>query len=361
MPSKVLFLIPYPLKEAPSQRFRFEQYFDLLRQKGFTIHIQSFLVSQNWRLFFKSGAVPAKSVLLISGFLRRFLILFRAHRFDYVFIHREALPLGPPIFEWILAKVLRARIIYDFDDAIWLTDRGDENRLIRVLKWRQKVRQICRWAFKVSCGNEYLCDYARAYNHAVAYNPTTVDTDNVHSPSRTRTYLTGSVITIGWTGSHTTTKYLTSIENVLRRVTESFRNIEILIIADEKPGLQIPFTFREWNEATEVTNLEHIDIGIMPLPDDDWAKGKCGFKAIQYLSLNIPCVLSPVGVNTRVVTQGVSGFFCSSEDEWFEALSSLIQNGPLRKAMGEAGRNHIIRNYSVSANARNFLSLFENS
>src|SRR5688500_1091441 len=122
--------------------------------------------------------------------------------YDFVFIHREVSPLGPPIFEWILAKVLKKNIIYDFDDAIWLTDRHDESLVFRLLKWRSKVDLICRWSHKVSCGNEYLCRFAANFNNNVVYNPTTIDTENLHNPSFFK-QPSGHLdkITIGWTGS----------------------------------------------------------------------------------------------------------------------------------------------------------------
>jgi len=359
MPSKILFLVPYPLKQVPSQRFRFEQYFAILSRHGHTYVVQSFLTAQGWKIFLTKGHTFLKMVALLSGFAKRFSMLFRIRQFDFVFIHREATPLGPPVVEWLLAKILRAKIIYDFDDAIWLTDRKNESRLFRGIKWRSKVKQICRWAFKVSCGNEYLCDYARKVNQHVLYNPTTVDTEMLHKPDEVGKAHRQGVVTIGWTGSHTTTKYLAGIEKVLGQIQESNSNVSLLVIADRRPSLTIPYVFTAWSADTEIEDLAKIDIGIMPLPDDEWSKGKCGFKAIQYMALEIPCVLSPVGVNTQIVRNGVTGFLCSTDSEWFQALSTLIKDAGLRRSMGEAGRQTIVENYSVSSNTRSFLSLFE--
>jgi glycosyltransferase involved in cell wall biosynthesis len=358
MPSKILFLIPYPLEQAPSQRFRFEQYFTLLQENGHDIEIQSFLTSQNWQLFFKPGQIFSKIAALLRGFTRRFLIVFRITKFDFVFIHREATPVGPPIIEWLLAVAFKARIIYDFDDAIWLTDRKNESWLLRTIKWRTKVRQICRWSLRVSCGNEYLCEYARRFSQNVFYNPTTVDTEKVHRPGRINKKLRDKLI-IGWTGSHSTTKYLLEVEKILKQIQQRHPAVELLIIADRRPPLSIRYTFQVWDPDTEIADLEKIDIGIMPLPDDEWSKGKCGFKAIQYMALKIPCVLSPVGVNSRIVTNGLNGFLCATGEQWMDALGKLIGEPALRESMGEAGRKSIIENYSVSSNSRNFLSLFE--
>src|SRR5688572_27299650 len=175
MSKKILFLVPYPLHESPSQRFRFEQYFGLLRDHGYHYTIQSFLNSDNWKVFFKPGNTVVKAAALATGFAKRLIVVFKSPMYDFVFIHREAAPIGPPIFEWILAKVFGRKIIYDFDDAIWLTDRPSEPWILKVAKWRTKVESICGWSYKVSCGNEYLCSYANQFSSNVVYNPTTIE------------------------------------------------------------------------------------------------------------------------------------------------------------------------------------------
>src|SRR5690606_29515632 len=152
MVKKILFLVPYPLQESPSQRFRFEQYFGQLQQQGYRYKVQSFLNSDNWRAFFRPGNIITKAVALLSGFCKRIFIVLPSPMYDFVFIHREVTPVGPPVFEWLLAKVFRRKIIYDFDDAIWLTDRPDESWFFKLVKWRSKVASICSWSIKVSCG-----------------------------------------------------------------------------------------------------------------------------------------------------------------------------------------------------------------
>src|SRR3989337_2964037 len=207
MAKKILFLVPYPLHESPSQRFRFEQYFGLLQSHGYSYTVRSFLNSGNWKTLFKPGETLVKIGTLTSGFVKRIIVLFTSPMYDFVFIHREVSPLGPPIFEWILAKLLRKKLIYDFDDAIWLTDRENESFMLKVGKWRSKVSLICKWSYKVSCGNEYLCNYAAKFNKNVVYNPTTVDTENLHNPSLFKEiYSEQKRVRIGWTGSHSTLK-----------------------------------------------------------------------------------------------------------------------------------------------------------
>jgi glycosyltransferase involved in cell wall biosynthesis len=354
----VLFIVPYPLGESPSQRFRFEQYFDVLRQNGIEFRIQSFLGS-SWKVFYHPGQVFIKSWLLLSGFIRRTGMLFTLHRYDFVFIHREATPVGPPFFEWCIAKIFRKKIIYDFDDAIWLTDRMAEPVWMRWLKWRSKVGQVCSWSYKVSCGNKYLANYASMFNHSCIVNPTTVDTENIHNPKLyTRPPETGQVV-VGWTGSSSTLKYLEDFADVLEKVVEKFPEVVFHVIADRKPGERLHFVkFVPWNSATEIKDLSEFHIGIMPLPNDEWSQGKCGFKAIQYMAMEIPAIVSDVGVNSEIVDTEVNGLVVGPAAEWLEGISRLIQDGALRKRMGKSARLKIIERYSVESNVSTFLSLF---
>jgi len=357
---KVLFLFPYPLKESPSQRFRFEQYLELLKSKNISIKTQSFWDTKTWNILYKKGFFIKKTVGLLGGFIRRFFILFEASHYDFVFIHRECTPVGPPVFEWIIAKVWRKKIIYDFDDAIWLPDQAKESWPVRILKWRSKVKMICRWSDKVSCGNEYLQKFGLQFNHCSVYNPTTIDTVHLHNPLLYKKKNSNSKITIGWTGTHSTLNYLNELVPVLQRIEKENSNVKISIIANRAPGL--PFQslkFIPWNINTEIEDLFQFDIGIMPLSDDEWSKGKCGFKALQYMALGITTIASPVGVNKDIIDNGINGFLCSSQDDWINKLSELIQNEKLRKKIGEQGKTTVEQRYSVDSNSSNFLSLFE--
>jgi glycosyltransferase involved in cell wall biosynthesis len=361
MSKNILFLVPYPIGESPSQRFRFEQYFSILTKAGYQFDIQTFLSKDNWKLFFQPGQVIKKTFALLKGFAKRWIVPFHALSYDYIFIHRETTSLGPPVLEWILAKILRRKIIYDFDDAIWLTDRRNESMLLKVAKWRMKVGNICKWSYKVSCGNEYLCSFARKFNNNVYYIPTTIDTEHVHNRQLvTSVEPNDRKISIGWTGSHSTLKYLLELEPVLKRIETEFPDLEIIVIADRKPEMALSsLRFIPWNKNSEAADLMKIDIGIMPLPDDEWAKGKCGFKALQYMSLGIPSVVSPVGVNTTIIQNQINGYLASSDEQWIAILRSLIVNNDLRARIGESARQTILSRYSVISTSSSFLSLFE--
>lgn len=356
---KVLFLTPYPANVAPSQRFRFEQYFQILTLHGITFHPQSFISTKGWILLYKKGKSITKFFMLCLGFTKRFGIMFKINSYDLVFIHREVTPIGPPIFEWVIATVFRKKIIYDFDDAIWLTDRKNESYFIRILRWRSKVSSICNWSYAVSCGNEYLCDYARQFAKQVVYNPTTIDTEKLHRRDLYSIEKNPNKIVIGWTGSHSTLKYLKTIESELVALEKKFPMLELLVIADRKPELALKnLKFIPWSFENEITGLLEADIGIMPLPDDEWSKGKCGFKALQYLALEIPAVVSRVGVNANIVEHNQNGFLCSTSQEWITSLEHLITDEKERRAFGEKGRQKVIEEFSVLSNTQNFLTLF---
>lgn len=355
----IFFLFPYPLSESPSQRFRFEQYFTLLEKSGVACYKQSFWGIKTWRVLYKGGHTLQKVVGFLTGILKRMFLLTKIGNADYVFIHREMMPVGPPVFEWIIAKIYRKKIIYDFDDAIWLPNTSAENRIVSIIKWHSKTQLICKWSYRISCGNSYLADFAKLFNREVVFNPTTIDTENHHNPTLYPHRANGK-ITVGWTGSHSTLKYIDVVIPVLKQLETKYGAIfQFIVIANKKPELPLTnLVFIPWKEQTEIEDLSQIDIGIMPLTDDIWAKGKCGFKALQYMALQIPAVVSPVGVNTEIIDSGVNGFLCSSEEEWFNAINKLIKDESLRLRVGAAGRKKVMERYSVLSNSSTFLSLF---
>jgi glycosyltransferase involved in cell wall biosynthesis len=353
--------MPYPLGEVGSQRFRFEQYFPLLKEQGITFVTHSFWSQKIWSVLYKKGFFVKKTIGFISGFFRTIAILPSLKRYNFVFIHREIIPLGPPCIEWIMARVFGKKIIYDFDDAIWLPNTSKENRFISKIKWHGKVKQICRWSYRISCGNEFLATFARSYNKSVVVNPSTIDTTYHHAPSEYPSQKDQAPITLGWTGTHSTLHYLKTLEPVFQAIENKFSGrVQLLIIADKPPSLAVKsLRFLPWSKHSEINDLLKIDIGIMPLTDDIWAQGKCGFKILQYMSLGIPSIASPVGVNTKIIDQGVNGYLCQSPGEWIQTIESLIESKGLRVKIGQAAREKVISDYSILSNAAVFLSLFE--
>lgn len=357
MSLKVIFITPYPHGEAPSQRFRFEQYLKFLDEHEVSYCLHPFLNRKGWTNLYSRGGGVRKSYYLIIGFLKRFFILFKVPFYNYIFIHREATPLGPPIFEWIVAKALRRKIIYDFDDAIWLEDPLERGTFLSMLKWKSKVRLICQWSHKISVGNDFLAQYARKFNSNTVLIPTTIDTESVHNPSLYER-AKNTIPVIGWTGTHSTLHYLEQILPVIRKL-ESQHNFQFLVISNKKPHFDLKsLKYIKWNKKTEIQDLLKIDIGLMPLTNDLWSSGKCGFKALQYMALKIPALVSPVGVNNRIVQHEVNGYICSLEEDWEQRILELIEKPDIMIKIGEEGRTTVVKYYSVSSTRSAFLSLF---
>lgn len=357
---RILFLIPYPIGQAPSQRFRFEQYLEALPDHGHEYQLRPFLDEATWQILYRPGKTIAKIWGIVKGLVGRCADMLSARNYDFVFVHREAAPLGPPFFEWWLTKVLNKRLIYDFDDAIWISNTSAVNNIAAGIKWHGKVASICGWSYRNSCGNAYLASYARQFNPNTVINPTTIDTKHLHN--QVRNQATPGPLVIGWTGTHSTLKYLTPIVPVLARMEEEGLAFEFRVISNQDPYLPLRSAqFVAWKKATEIADLMTFHVGLMPLEDDPWAKGKCAFKALQYMALGVPALVSPVGMNTEVVEDGKNGLICADAVDWENRLRQLlapVTGAVLRQELGKAARITVEQRYSVQANTANFMGLF---
>lgn len=356
-PAKPLihFWVPYPQQVAPSQRFRVELFLPLLEREGYRYEVLSFLDRQAWDVLYKKGNALRKAWGTLKGFFRRITHLFRSSKADYIFLHREAAPLGPPLFEWMLAKVFRKKIIHEYDDAIWIPGGEKISFLKKWLKAAWKVKYIIRWSYKVVGGNDFLCDYARQYNPSVFRIPTVVDTEHGHY--KLKDQWEGDRVVVGWTGSHTTLHNLEEIEKLIPELKQE-ADFDFLIISNKPPDWKFDFIFKQWEAATEQEDLLKMHIGVMPLKKGPWFEGKCGFKLIQYLACGIPAVASPVGVNPQILLHEQCGYIAGNDAEWKDYLKKLINDASLRSAMGRKGREHMEKNYSLTSASCSFLELF---
>lgn len=297
-----------------------------------------------------------KGVGICWGFLKRFLLLFTIHQYDWVYIHREASPIGPPIFEWLIAKVWRKKIIFDFDDAIWLRLSSEANPLWPGLKCSWKVKNICNYSHTVTVGNKFLASYAQQYCKNVKIIPTVVDTACSHNKLKDHSE---EPLYIGWTGTFTNFPNLRKIIPVINKLLVKY-NFNFLIIADRDPQFSdVDYQYIQWNIKTEIQDLLQLHIGLMPLANTERELGKCAFKAIQYMSLGISAVVSPVGANCDVVQDEINGFWANNEEEWYAKIETLILDRTLRMQTGISSRKSIIERYSVLATSSSFLSLFK--
>jgi glycosyltransferase involved in cell wall biosynthesis len=351
---KVLFIVPYPT-EAPSNRLRVEQYFPYLLRQGVEPILRPFMSSDLYNIRYAPGSMARKVASLGLSTLSRFLDVQRAERTDLIFIHREAFPVGGPFIEEKLA--LRGRpLIFDFDDAIYLLNTGVMSRTVGLLKRPSKTARIVNLATTVVAGNENLKAYASRYNPNITVIPTPVDTAVFAPRPNGRAPRADDRVVIGWMGSNTTAPYLKMVGEALAVVERRYPNVEIRAIGGSYvPAVTPSQTIRRWNLDAELDDLHGFDIGIMPMPDTEWTRGKCGFKALLYMSCAIPPVCSPVGLTTDIVQDGENGLLATTTREWIDKLSLLVEDPALRRRMGDAGRQTVEEKYSLTTQAPRFL------
>lgn len=330
---KLLVLAKYD-QRAASTRYRFTQYFPALEAAGHQPELSPLLAEDYLDARF-AGRIPV-APLLKAG-LRRWNDLLRAGSFGTVVLNYEAFPYLPAIYERLLAT--QCPIVLDIDDAIF--HRYDQTPLMRAF-FGNKIPRIAALSRVVIAGNEYLANYLRPYQRDVRVIPTVVDT-SLYLPGKK----TGEgVPVIGWIGSPSTAEYLKAVLPVLREVADGKRARLVFVGAGARSGTGGENTeLREWAESREIADVQSFDIGIMPLPDDPWSRGKCGFKLVQYMACGLPVVASPVGVNSQIV--GKAGLLASSAEEWRNALLCLLESAAMRKELGEAARERAVGEYSL--------------
>lgn len=343
---KILFITLHRLNRSPGQRFRFEQYLSHLESNGFEWEISALLTERDDKRYYKKGNYHWKAWIALKGAVKRYKDVRRADQYDIIFLYREAYFIGTTWFERKFQKS-KAKLIFDFDDAIWMRDVSAGNKHLSILKDPRKTQRIIELSDRVFAGNRYLQEFALLYNPQTTIIPTTIDTTYLHNERKD--HKQKSKITVGWTGSRTTLKYLKPLYPVLNKLYKAY-NIEILVICDVAPEkATFPISFYPWTTQSEIKDLLKIDIGVMPLPDDKWARGKCGFKILQYMGLAIPAIASPVGVNKEIIKDGENGFLADSWSVWEDRLIELIKSIELRKQMGERGYETVENQYSVNA------------
>jgi len=354
---RILFIANHRLNRSPGQRFRFEQYLPFFEANGYECKLSYLISEKDDQILYSEGFFLRKTIIFFKTYLYRFKDLLSIKKYDYVFIFREALLTGSVFFEKRIKKA-GVKIIFDFDDAIWLLDTSSSNKKLEWLKNPQKTIVNIKLADAVIAGNNYLSTFAKQYNSNVSIIPTTIDT-NYHTPIEGKNNKT---ICIGWTGSKTTVKHFELAIPMLKKIREKYgKTIRFKLIGDESYyNKSLNLSGTKWNIKTEIADLQEIDIGIMPLPDNQWAKGKCGFKGLQYMALEIPTIMSPIEVNTEIIKEGINGFLAKSEEEWIQKISMLIESEELRKKIGKEGRKTVIEKYSVSANKHKYLEAFIN-
>jgi glycosyltransferase involved in cell wall biosynthesis len=339
---QVLALSPIP-EEGAGCRFRIAQYVPYLRDAGFDVTISPFYTREYFELVYQRGRYATKAVKFMALAARRYVELLGVRRYDLVFLYREAIPLGPPLLETLIAKS-GVPIVYDFDVS-------EANRAIAFLKDPGRAATIVRLSRRVVVGNAFLAEFARRHNPAVTVIPTAVDTTRF-VPAERRGQSADRKLVIGWIGSPTTFRYLEALAGVLREVAAT-HTVTLKVSGAGQPvrfpGVDV--VEEPWSMRDEVSLFNTCDLGVYPLTDDEWSKGKCGFKAIQCMACGVPVVAAAVGVNREIITDGVDSYLASSHDEWVGKLKRLLSDGALREQMAIAGRRTIEARYSLRVTA----------
>lgn len=346
---KILLLSRYSHLGA-SSRLRSYQYLPYLKAYDIDVTVSSLLSDDYLRKFYSGSANQLTE--RISSYFQRFIQLFKSTRFDLLWIEKELFPWLPSWCEMLIVR-LGIPYIVDYDDAIFHKYDTHSNILVRKLLGN-KIDAVMRNAVAVTAGNKYLMARAKkAGARRVEYLPTVIDLeryfvkDTVEKP----------IFTIGWIGSPTTAKYLEMIRPVLSQWDKKNNARFVIIGADSFKIDGIRVEHRPWSQDSEVLEIQKFDIGIMPLPDNLWEKGKCGYKLIQYMACGKSVIASPVGVNSEIVEHGTNGFLARSGIEWLKALGILYADHELRHEMGKAGREKVESAYCIQATVRRFANL----
>ena len=352
---RILVLCPYPQGVAAGQRLKYEQYLDDWRAMGFEVTVAPFMDRRLWNILYQPKHLAAKAMGVLRGHLRRMRDIWRVPFHDIVYIHMNVTPLGSTVFER-LVRLLARRIVFDLEDNV-IGAHGDATRnpnpILRYIKGAGKARYLVRVADYVVASSPMLADRCRPGNrrHNSVYISSSVDTDRFlpaapHDNSRK--------VTIGWTGTFSTSPYLDLLGPVFQRLAERVE-FRLKVIGNFDWSLDgVDLDVVRWSAEREVADLQAIDIGVYPLKIDDWVIGKSGLKAIQYMAFGLPTVATNAGTTPEIIRNGENGYLVRSEDEWVDALERLVREPALRRTLGETARRDAVEKYSVKAIAADY-------
>lgn len=339
-------------RSAASTRQRLLQYLPYLAEQGIEVTCHALLDDAYVRTI---GTAGLSSRARVAGaYAARLRTLSARHDADVLWIYGELFPYLPAWFERLAFRSCKP-VVYDCDDAFFHLYDASPSPAVRYLLGK-KLEPLLRGAAACACGNDYLRDYAARYCENTIVLPTVVDTKRyVPGPPKSN----HEAPVIGWIGSPSTYRYLEAIMPLLGELART-RGVKVRVVGagpaaatDRFAGLELV----DWSEQGEIAAVQAMDIGIMPTADELWAKGKCGYKLIQYMACGLPVVSSPVGVGAELVLRGPAGLLASTPDQWRTALETLIADPDLRAAMGKAGRARAESDFSLAVHAPRFAGL----
>ncbi len=347
---KVLLLSRYSSRGG--SRIRSLNYLPLLEKEGLSITVAPLMDDLYVDRYY--AGLPTDWPHVFGLYARRLRDLLSARRFDLVWIERETLPYLPAFPEWCLHHS-GIPLVIDYDDAIFHNYDSHRRWIVRATLGR-KIDNVMRYAETVIVGNGYLAERAKqAGAKRIEYLPTTVDLSGIDPRVQPR----NEIFTVGWIGTPANARYLKHIAPALKEVCRNGAARLITVGAREWELGEINGEIRKWSLETESAEIQGFDVGIMPLPDTPFERGKCAYKLLQYFACGRAAVASPVGVNSVVVDQGINGFLASTVEQWIESLSMLRDNVSLRQRMGALGRQKVETFYSLHKTAPRLASLLK--
>ena len=353
MSMKRILILPRYTKKGPSSRVRMVQYLPYLNQVDFDHDVHPFFDDSYIDSLYRQK--PRNFLKILKAYFDRITVSLKSQRYDLIWLQYELLPWMPFCLEKLLLRN-HTKLVVDYDDAVF--HRYDKHPSVVVRKLLgKKIDRLMRSASVVIAGNEYLADRANcAGARRVEIIPSVVDISRY--PLKTSWEGEDGVIRIGWIGSPNTVKYLLEIKDVIQQITGAAS--KFIIIGAEVPRelKRYSIEVRKWSLDKEAELLQDLDIGIMPLIDAPFERGKCGYKLIQYMACGLPVVASPVGVNKKLVQHEENGFLAESDKEWVIAIDRLKHNPRLRKEMGLKGRKLVAENFCVQKSFPKIIRLF---
>lgn len=346
---------------APNQRFRFEQWSPHLDQDHeITIDLLPFESPELTKVLYKPGKITVKTRHIMRDFIRRGAELLKNRDYDAILVVREAALIGPAIYERIISWSGKP-LIFDFDDSIWLQTQnsGSINGFFSKLHFAGKTRTICRLATQVSAGNPFLADYARRWNDNVTIVPTTIELKDYPVIAEAAP----GPFVVCWTGSVSTLGHFNYAREALEEVAKQVP-LTVKVICNRelhRPIQGANMQFVPWSPLNEAAEIANCHVGIMPLPEDDFTRGKCGLKALQYMATGRPVVISPVGVNVDIINDGENGFLARAPADFAKRLLELAHSPDLRRKLGKAARSTVEKEYSAERGASVFAKLLRNA
>jgi glycosyltransferase involved in cell wall biosynthesis len=354
---EVLAFASYPV-EAAATRYRLEQFIVPLAERGINLRVRPFLDSSLFASLYRRGELPRTIPGVMRSALRRAGDVLAARGADVILVQREAMMIGPPLVEWLAMRVGKCPLVLDLDDATYVSYTSPTfGRLGSALKWFSKTDDLIRWARVVTCGNRSIAEYVESKGRRAVIIPTVVDTERFRPRAKLASRDENGAPVLGWIGTHSTFPYLEMIFPALQRLARE-HSFRLKIIGAGREMIRIEGVEVEslsWNLSREIEDFQSFDIGLYPIDArlyaDQWAAGKSGFKAVQYMAVGVPYVVTPIAACKEIGEPGKTHLFASNEEEWLEALKLLLKDEALRRRMGEAGRKHALEHYTVPEQA----------